>query len=214
MAAKIQFAHDAENIYARIVFSDNDSTNAKMDADFATKVTVMISDAGTPETTRAGCWAMCHDDAASMPSAGASTRTMYLGKTRTQLTRQGGGDTLKSSDELAKLKAGGYGVDYWQARLNAGAPATVVSENVFAKREEVKPTAITADANLSGGVWTVTFTRKLNAGAGSITLVPGKRYTVAFAIHSGHTAKRFHYVSFERSLVLDQGAADFVALNK
>ena len=29
--------------------------------------------------------------------------------------------------------------------------------------------------------------------------------------YSGHTAKRFHYVSFERSLVLDQGSADFVA---
>ena len=29
--------------------------------------------------------------------------------------------------------------------------------------------------------------------------------------YSGQTAKRFHYVSFERSLVLDQGSADFVA---
>jgi len=52
--------------------------------------------------------------------------------------------------------------------------------------------------------------RKLNAGAGFVALVPGKHYTVAFAIHSGHTSKRFHYVSFERSLVLDQGSADFV----
>ncbi len=84
----------------------------------------------------------------------------------------------------------------------------------FVKRDETKPTAVTAEATYSGGTWSVTLSRKLNAGPGFVTLVPGKGYTVAFAIHSGHTAKRFHYVSFERSLVLDQGSADFVVEKK
>jgi cytochrome c-type protein NapC len=80
---------------------------------------------------------------------------------------------------------------------------------VFDKRTEVKPSAVSAQASEAGGVVTVTLTRKLADPA--VPIVAGKRYTVAFAIHAGHTAKRFHYVSFERSLVLDQGAADFVA---
>jgi hypothetical protein len=42
-------------------------------------------------------------------------------------------------------------------------------------------------------------------------IVECERYSVAFAIHAGHTARRFHYVSFERSMVLDAGAAGFIA---
>ena len=32
-----------------------------------------------------------------------------------------------------------------------------------------------------------------------------------FSMHAGHTEQRFHYVSFERTLVLDEGSADLVA---
>ena len=211
IAAKIQFAHDAQNLYARLVFAEGNQPDAKMDSKYTTKVTLMLDGGGVPEANRAGCWGMCHDDSSSMASAGGANRTMYLGKTRATMTRQGGGDALKPAAELASLKAGGYWLEYWQAHLNPGAPAVTVNGTVFDKREETKPTAVTADATYAGGTWTVTFTRKLNAGAGFIPIVAGKQYTVAFAIHSGHTAKRFHYVSFERSLVLDQGNADFVA---
>ena len=41
--------------------------------------------------------------------------------------------------------------------------------------------------------------------------VPGKTYTLGFSVHAGHTARRFHYVSLEKTLVLDSGKADFVA---
>ena len=44
-------------------------------------------------------------------------------------------------------------------------------------------------------------------------IAPGKTFTLGFALHAGHTAKRFHYVSFERTLMLDDGSADFVATN-
>lgn len=214
ITAKVQFAHDAQNFYVHLEFAEGNQPNAKMDNAHATKVTMMLDDGSVPEANRAGCWGMCHDDASTMPSAAGSARTMYLGKTRAALSRQGGGDTLKPAGDLAKLKASGYVLEYWQARLNPGAPAVAVNGIVFDKREETKPTAVTAEATNSGGTWSVTLSRKLNAGAGFVALVPGKRYTVAFAIHSGHTAKRFHYVSFERSLVLDQGAADFVAASK
>ncbi len=209
--AKVQFAHDAQNLYVHIEFAEGNQPDAKMDDKFATKVAMMIEDGGVPEVTRGGCFAMCHDDSAGMPSAaGNATRTLYLNKTRAKLSRQGGGDALKPADELAKLKATNYLVEYWEAGLNPGSAPVANQGIIFDKREEVKPVAVTAEASNSGGTWSVTLTRRLNAGSG-IVIQPGKRYTVAFAIHSGHAAKRFHYVSFERSLVLDQGTADFIA---
>jgi len=211
IAAKVQLAHDNQNLYVRLVFAEGNQPNAKMDGKYATKVTMMLDGGGVPEVNRAGCWGMCHDDSATMASANGSERTMYLSKTRAKLTRQGGGDALKPAADLAKMKADGYWLEYWQAHLNPGAAPVVVNGTVFDKREETKPMAVTADATVKAGTWTVTFTRKLDAGAGFVPIVAGKKYAVGFAIHSGHAAKRFHYVSFERSLMLDQGNADFVA---
>lgn len=208
--AKVQFAHDDQNLYVRLVFAEGNQPNAKMDNTYATKVTMML-DGSVPGAARAGCFYMCHNDSSSMPNAGSSTRTMYLGSTHAQGAAQGYGDALKPAADLEKLKANGAWLEYWQARLNAGAAATAVNGTVFDKREEIKPTDVSVEANNGGGMWTVTFTRKLNAGAGFVPIVPGKVYTVGFAIHAGHTAKRFHYVSFERTFVLDSGAADFVA---
>ncbi|MDE2184490.1 MAG: cytochrome c-552 precursor [Alphaproteobacteria bacterium] len=212
LIAKVQFANDGQNLYVHLVFSDAGQPNAKMDNAYDTKVAMMIEDGSVLEANRAGCWGSCHEDSAAMPAAGGADRTMYLPKTRAHLSRQGGGDALAA--DLQKLKAGGYELEYWQARLNPGKPASAANGVIFDKREETKPTAVTAEATYSGGTWSVTLSRKLNAGAGFTPIIPGKRYTVAFAIHAGHTAKRFHYVSFERSMVLDQGDADFVASKK
>ena len=208
--AKVQMTHDATNMYVRLVFAPGNQPNAGQDKEYSTKVTMMIDGGGVPEVARGGCFAMCHQDSADMPAAHGADRTMYLYKTRQKLTATGGGDALVSPDALAKLKASGYSIEYWQARLNEGKPAVVENGEIFAKREETKPTEVSADAAYKGGTWTVTLTRKLNAGGGFITLQPGKTYTVAFAIHAGHTNKRFHYVSFERSMTLDGGNADFV----
>lgn len=211
VAAKVKFAHDDQNLYVHLEFAEGNQPNAGMDKDFATKVTMMLNDGKVPEATRAGCWAMCHDDASTMASANGATRPKYLSKTRAHLSRQGGGDELKSADDLAKLTADGYSLEYWQARLNPGSAAVAVNGSVFTKREETKPTAVTVEASNAGGTWSVTFTRKLSAGPNFKEIVAGKPYTVGFAIHSGHAAKRFHYVSFEHTFVLDQGEADFVA---
>ncbi|HUO97165.1 MAG TPA: ethylbenzene dehydrogenase-related protein [Rhizomicrobium sp.] len=205
--AKVQVAHDAQNLYVRVEFADTGQPDAKM-AKPTASVAMMLAGEGLPEAARAGCWAGCHDDSAGMPSAGASARTMYLGKTRAQLSRRGGGDALKPQAELTSLRTAGYTFEYWLVQLDLNAKPAASSGTVFDKRAEGK-TAIVAEANRAGSTWSVTLTRKLNAG--TVTLAPGKRYAVAFAIDAGHTAKRFHYVSFERSLVLDQGVADFVA---
>ena len=211
VVAKVQFSHDAENLYVHVTFSEGAQPNAKMDNSYATKVTMMINGGGVPESNRAGCWGMCHDDSAGMPSAGGSNRTMYLSKTRAALTRQGGGDALKPAAALQQLKSGGYELEYWQARMSPGSAPVAENGVIFDKRTETKPTDVSATGTDSGGNVSLTFTRKLNDGAGHVVFAPGKHYTVAFAIHSGHAAKRFHYVSFEQSLVLDSGAADFVA---
>lgn len=194
---KVQFARDAQNLYVRLEFTDAGLAGGK--------VAMMIDGGGTPEAARAGCWAMCHDDSAGMPSAGGATRTMYLGKTRAKLTRQGGGDALKPASELSKLKAGGYGLEYWEASLSPKATAT--NGVVFDKRQESKP-VVKVETASKGAVWTVVLSRKLNSG--SVTLSPGKKYAVGFAIATGE-AGRFHYVSFERSLSVGPGIADFIA---
>jgi hypothetical protein len=201
LAAKVQIAQDNGNLYVRVEFSDAGQPDARMDKAVA-KVAMMLDGGGVPEAARAGCWAMCHDDSATMPS-GNAVRTMYLSKTRAKLTRQGGGDGL--SPAAAKLKAGGYALEYWQAALNPAPSA--VNGTVSDKRVETR-SVVSAEAKRTGNVWSVVLSRKLKAG--QVMLVPGKRYSVAFAIDTGHTAKRFHYVSFERSLVLGAGVADFV----
>jgi hypothetical protein len=207
ISAKVQFARDTQNLYVHLEFSDAGQPDARMDK-AAAKVAMMLDDGGVPEAARAGCWAACHDDTAGMASANGSPRTMYLGKTRAQLSRQGGGDALKPAGEMTKLKSAGYLFEYWDVRLDPGLKPVAGNGTVFDKRRDTR-TVVTAEATHTGTMWSVTLARKLTAGA--VALAPGKRYLVAFAIDAGHTANRFHYVSFERSLVLDRGTADFVA---
>jgi cytochrome c-type protein NapC len=212
--ATVKFANDGVNLYVHIEFAEGPQPDAKQDPQYATKVTVMFNDGGVPEANRGGCFAACHDDSNGMPSAKGATRTMYLPKTRVKLTRQGGGDTLLPADDLAKLRAGGYALEFWEAKLNPDAPPVAADGVIFDKREEISPTVVTAQATQTGGVWSVTLGRKLDAGAGYKTFSDAGRYTVSVAIHAGHTAHRFHYVSFERTLRIDAGSADFVAVRR
>ena len=212
--ATLKFANDGTNLFVHVEFNEGSQPDAKQDPAFATKVAVMFIPPTATEATRMGCWSACHDDSAGMPSANGASRTMYLPKTHLKLTRQGGGDALKPQADLDKLRADGYFLEYWQAKLNSGAAASADSGIIFDKREATKPSLATAEATNAGGVWSVTLSGKLNPGAGFIAFAPGTTYRVALAIHSGHTAKRFHYVSYERTLAIDSGAADFVAVKK
>ena len=211
--AVVKFANDGENLYVHLDVKTGNQPNAGQDKAYATKVTVMFSAAKTPDVIRGGCFAACHNDMTGMPYAAGATRTNYLGGTRARLTMKGGGDTLKPAAELAKLKAQGYFFEDWQARLNQGKPATAASYVVFDKRSE-SHVPLTVAASYANGTWSVTMSSKLNPGDGLIGFRPGQTYTVAFAVHAGHTDGRFHYISLERSLTLNSGSADFVALKK
>lgn len=207
---QIKTAHDANNIYVRIEFDPGIQPDAGMDKEFETKVAVMIDDGSVIEANKAGCWVACHADVASM-SRGVEGRTKYLYES----LAPNQGDTQKDEAALAAMRSEGKYLEYWQARFNPGAKAAVVDGTVLEKRADNAIRAVKADAiRNKTGVWTVTFTRKLKGVPGHKDIVPGKTYNIGFSIHAGHAAKRFHYVSFERTLVLDDGKADFVATAK
>jgi len=211
MVANVKVAHDAEKMYIHLEFAEGTQPDAKMDAKYATKVTVMLSDGKAANANRAGCWIACHEDSTKMPGGADATRTKYLGASRAKQARQGSGDEMKPAADLAKMRADGQYLEYWQALLNPGAPTVANAFTVLDKRDDAKPDAVAAEASFANGKWSVTLSRKLKAGAPYQDIAAGQPFTIGFAIHAGHTAGRFHYLSFERSLALDSGTADFIA---
>lgn len=207
--ANIKLAHDDQNIFLRVEFAPGKQPDAKMDPKVDSRVAVMFDDGKVTEFTRGGCWAACHIDNEKMPK-GTEGATMYLPKSRNGMTRDGGG-VIKPADELAKIHAEGGFAEYWEASLNPGVPASVVDGVMLEKRQENAAHAVTANAVFENGKWAVEFSRKLAAGAGHKDIGPGKLYTVGFAIHTGFTNKRFHYVSLEKTFTVDSGSADFIA---
>jgi cytochrome c-type protein NapC len=209
-----RFAYDDQRLHARFEFKEPAAPNTRMDAEFATKLAMIFNDAAVPEGVRAGCWASCHEDNASMPAAAGSERTKYLMKSRAKLTRQGGGDLLKSPEDMARLFDAGYVQEWWQARLNPGAKAVAAGGLILDKRQDLKPALITAEATQSDGGWVVVVSRPLAAPAPYRALAPGKTYSFGLSVHLGHSAKRFHHTSYEYTLALGSGAADFVAVKQ
>ncbi len=211
----VKAAHDAERIYFQLAFAPGAQPDAGMDKEFSTKVAIMFDDGGVAEAGRAGCWAACHDNATRMPSAAGKETTKYLARSRVSVTRKGG-EEIKPAAEIDAIRAAGGFLEYWQARLVASAPPKVVDGTVLEKRSEREAAAVTAEATESNGQWIVTFSRKLDAGAGYKAITAGKAYTVGFSVHAGHAAHRFHYVSLEKTLAIDaptkaSGTPDFVA---
>jgi hypothetical protein len=214
VTANVRFAYDDAKLYVRLEFAEPSAPNVKSDADFATKVAMIFNDATVPEGVRAGCWASCHEDNASMPAAGGSNRTKYLMKTRAKMSRQGGGDALKPVEDLAKLMDAGYAQEWWQVKLNPGAMPQASDGLIFDARQEQKPAMVASEASFANGVWSVVMSRPLNAPAPYKTLAPGNTYTVGFSVHLGHSAKRFHHTSYEYTFALGQGPADIVAVKQ
>ncbi|MDH3469062.1 MAG: ethylbenzene dehydrogenase-related protein [Gammaproteobacteria bacterium] len=213
LPVKIQTVHDGARLYARFEWQAPDPTGTKMDADTAARVTMMLGDASVKEAARAGCWGTCHDDMigmASAPSGGEITK--YLAASRTKITRQGGGENYKSAADLQQFVDTGAYMEYWQAKLNPGSPAEPISGYVLDKRHQDEQPVVEATASNEGGKWTVVLSRKLKMGGKTHKdLEPGKTYYVGFAIHEDYTDHRFHYISLEHTLSLDQGTADLVA---
>lgn len=216
VSVNIKFSRDDTKLYTRFEWLAPAVTSGqKMDPEFESKITMMFADDAVKEAERAGCWGTCHDDALSMPSAGDMKLTKYLAKSRTKLTRQGGGNSYKTDEELSELMKSGEFMEYWQVRLNPGSPASLIDGHILKAREVDKDPMVQGEASFADGKWTVVMSRALKSESPEHhNLVEGKTYYVGFALHDNYKIQRFHNVSFKYTFVLDQGEADFVALKQ
>ena len=215
--ATVKATHDGDRLYVRLEWPDAAApAGPKMDPDFEVKVTMMIDDGKVVEARRAGCWGVCHDDATKMASAQEGKKiTKYLARSRTKVTRRGGGENYKPAADLEKMMNDGKFLEFWQARLNKGAAAVAVDGYILDKRYKNDSPIADADAEFANGMWTVVLSRKMATGApGHKNISAGNTYYVGFAIHDAYAEHRFHHVSFEHSLVLDQDSAELVAVRK
>jgi cytochrome c-type protein NapC len=210
LKATVKFARDDERLYVRVDFDPGYQPDAGMDKDYVTKVAFMFDDGHVAEMARGGCWVTCHDNLAKMPSGGDGDTTKYLARSRVKMARTGG-DQIKPDADLAQLRANGEYLEYWQAHIKPDGSVSAVDGTILEKRKENAAPAVTATATQAGGALSVVLSRKLVAGAPYKDFTAGKTYNFGMSIHAGHAARRFHYVSLEKTLVIDQGAADFVA---
>ena len=232
--ATLRASHDGSNLYLRMQWPDAPHApvpfvaGGKMDPENQVKLAVMIAGTGIERVEQAGCWATCHHDSRSMPDAPKADVTKasplagrldlkvgvtkYLAESRTQVEVQGRGeqprggwDKLKPAEDIAGLLKNGTYMDLLRVRSGAGAE----NGQVLDQRIMSGGAALDGEASLSGGVWTVTLRRPLKSDKpGDVSLEPGKTYVVGFAIHDDFAAARFHHVSLEYTLGLDQAEAD------
>lgn len=210
----------------------------KMDPENQVKLAVMLAenpateddDANVELVNRAGCWATCHHDSRYMPhkpkdedfdkNADVVARlamedggvTKYIKSSRTKIEVKGrrgkirgGWSKLKDSEKLDALIKEGSFMDLYRFSSGTGA------ENGFvgASRTMATDDNFTGVGQLDGKTWTVVMTRPLlSEKEGDISLEAGKLYTVGFAIHDDYTDARFHHVSLEYHLGLDDEGAD------
>lgn len=208
---KAQAAHDGTDLYVRLQWPKAaGSAVEQQDADFDTKITLMLDDGAVEEFTAGGCWAMCHIDAQKMPSDGDVQK--YLADSRTKMSkRKGGGENYKSDANIDALVAAGTFIEYWQARLNPGQPATPLHGYVLKERFEHSTPAVSVNATEAGDNWLVEFSRPMAGGYGMKTLTAGKTINVGVAVHDQSTAGRYHLTSFQYRLTIDGGDGDLIA---
>ena len=233
IAASLKATYDDENVYFRLQWLDAGHTPApfvdggKMDPDNQIKVGMMITGTGIEMGEQVGCWATCHADNTYMPfDPGAeaiaasgdiatqlqadTTITKYLAESRTEIELKGRGDKplggwdkVKDQAEIDQLLADGTFMDLMRVYADGTAENGYLLQNRVVNEGEMA-----GEANLGAdGTWTVTFSRPLAGGEGDVALEAGKTYTVGFAIHDDFSAARFHHVTLNTSLALDNAEA-------
>ncbi len=234
ITATLQAAHDADNVYFRLQWTDAGHTPApfveggKMDPENQIKVAMMIAGTDVKMGQQVGCWATCHADNSYMPfDPGADaiaantdvaaalqadgTITKYLSESRTKVEikgrrgkAQGGWDQLRGAEEIEQLLADGTFMDLLRVYADGSS-----SNGYLLDRRVGNDGEMAAEASLAvDGTWTVVFSRPLATGApGDVALEAGQTYTVGFAIHDDYAAARFHHVTLDTSLALDDPTA-------
>lgn len=210
---EVKVAHDDDDFYLRLSWPVRPSTvETAQDSEFESRITMMIGDSNVKEATRAGCWGVCHSDLSRMPNdlADGESLKKYLSRSRTKVTRQGGGRNYKPQNELDEMGSAGYFLEYWQVGLSQG-QTTAIAGYVLEKRVEFEDASLDVDAEIVDGYQIVTMRRSLQLNVPHRKdLLPGTIFAVGFALHEDYSSGRSHFVSLEHSLVLDEGEADFV----
>ncbi|MDV7341277.1 ethylbenzene dehydrogenase-related protein [Terasakiella sp. A23] len=224
--AEIKAAHDGKNVYFQVSWKDTGGHNpvpfadgGKMDKENQVKLAMMV--APTKEDfigSQAGCWATCHHDNRYMPNhPEGQDVTKYLNESRTEFEykgrrgkKQGAWDKLKPQAEIDALLKDGLFLDLM--RFKSGNGGQFENGYVLDKRVMGEGIEVTGSGELKDGVWTVTLQRPLASDkAGDISFEPGKEYVVGFAIHDDYTNARFHHVSLELKMQLDNPEAEINA---
>ena len=239
---KLQASHDGSNMTLRFEWPDAGHTPApfadggKMDPKNQIKLAVMFDDGKVEMADYAGCWATCHHDSRYMPDAPKADAitaagevggrinlkggvTKYLPDSRSEFEYKGKNgkprgawNKLIAKEDMDALRKGGAIMDL--IRFNSGA-GTVESGSILAQRNLAKSDKMTGNGVLKDGVWTVTITRPLKSDQpGAVSFEPGQTYTMGVAIHDDYTSARFHHVSLERKLALDNPEAEINVVKK
>ena len=212
----VKTAYDDSKFYIQLSWKETGKTVKNKMAKDQSKVTILFDDGHVSSVKRGGCWAACHDDATHMPSAEhGKNLSIYLSKSRTKITRKGGGENYKSAEKLDKLLANGFFAEYWQAKLNQDKAVKAIDAYILDKRHENKSPEVGVVAELKNGLWTVELSRKLMPNMPHTkNIVSGKEYAFGLAIHDEYSHGRHHHVSFNHTFALDQGKADFIAIKQ
>lgn len=226
--ATVQAAHDGENLYVRMQWPESIHApvpfvdGGKMDPDNAVKVAMMITGTGIEMGEQVGCWATCHADNTYMPFdpgaeaiaangdiaarlAAEGSVTKYLSESRSSIEvrgrrgkPQGGWDQLKAAEEIDQYLTDGTFMDLMRVYADGSG-----SNGYLLERRVENEGEFASEATLSAGMWTVVFSRPLAGAEGDVPLEAGKTYTVGFAIHDDFADARFHHVTLNTSMALD-----------
>ena len=239
----VKAKHDGENLTLRFQWPDAKHTpvpfadGGKMDPANQIKLAVMFDDEKVDMASIAGCWATCHHDSRYMPDAPKADAlgsadavgkiiklkdgvTKYVNDSRTEVEYKGKGgkprgawDKLIDKAELDSKLSEGVFMDL--IRFRSGDGGKTEAGHILAERVLEATDKITSSGTLADGIWTVTITRPLKTTQpGGVTLEPGALYTVGFAIHDDYTSARFHHVSLEYKLGLDNADAEINAVKQ
>ena len=236
----VKAKHDGENLMLRFQWPDAKHTpvpftdGGKMDPANQIKLAVMFDDGKVDMASNAGCWATCHHDSRYMPDAPKADAlsasgdigkvidlsdgvSKYVKDSRTKLEYKGKNgkprgawDKLIDKAELDGKFADGVFMDL--LRFSSGDGGKTETGHILAERVLEAANKINGNGVLVDGVWTVMIKRPLKATqAGGVSFEPGTLYTMGFAIHDDYTSARFHHVSLEYKLGLDNADAEINA---
>ena len=239
---KLQASHDGSNMTLRFTWPDAPHTpvpfadGGKMDPENQIKLADMFDDGKIEMAEYAGCWATCHHDSRYMPDAPKADAiaaagevggridlkdgvTKYLPDSRSEFEYKGKNgkprgswNKLISKEDMDGLRSGGAYMDLM--RYSSGSKV-VESGDVLAQRNLAKSDKVSGTGVLKDGVWTVTITRPLKSDQpGGVSFEPGQTYTMGVAIHDDYTTARFHHVSLERKMALDDPEAEINVVKK